>query len=144
MDSNTKRMHYSTLLHTYIVYNKLATYCKKKRSIPNGPFSHTCSWSHYRDLLTTITIATCTYFLHATPNYGMIRGDRGSLVVAATKIVRNWFRNSTCGESTPCYMYTSSFVQRESLENVNTSLRILTALAEDCPEETLLRSVNIV
>ena len=32
--------------------------------------------------------------------------------------------------------------QRESLENVNTSLRILTVLAEDCPEETLLRYVG--
>ena len=44
--------------------------------------------------------------------------------------------------STPWYLYASFFVQRESLENVNTSLRILTALAEDCPEETLLRSVK--
>ena len=42
-----------------------------------------------------------------------------------------------------CSTIFNIFTQRESLENVNTSLRILTALAEDCPEETLLRSAQI-
>jgi hypothetical protein len=141
IDLNTERMHYSTLLHAY---NKLATYCKRRsQMVPFLIAGHSIEicW------LLHITIATCTYtsVLHATPNYGIVRGYRGSSVVStATKIVRSRFRNSTCDESTPCYIhvYTSSFAQRESLENVNTSLRILTALAEDCPEETLLRSVK--
>ena len=44
---------------------------------------------------------------------------------------------------TDCYIdFFNDFilVQRESLENVNTTLRILTALAEDCPQDTLIRS----
>jgi hypothetical protein len=104
MDSNTERMHYSTLLHTY---NKLATYCMQK--IGRSQMVSFLIAGHIIEIcwLLHITIATCTYtfFLHATPNHGIVRGDRGSSVVStATKIVRSRFRNSTCDESTPYYI----------------------------------------